>query len=311
MNQNQYDNGQNRYSYTTPADPQPGVPKGRVESNLYNYNQLGQQKNLNQDSSYYDDDPYSESTFISASNDDSVQEDRYLNSVYSSPLAVEAPLYNKKKKDVKMCCCRVPKIVCCVSAFFCVLIVIAIIVLIVIIATFKVPTFTVNSITQGTPQYEVSKNGLSKRQLFANLFNPSGSFSVNDIPENTLIKANIVAEISINNQNWFGLPINNQKVDIFVTSDMDNPIGSGVLRDSVPANQKLDNSVDFQIVYLKQGNPPESIQYLFANCDGSGKNIDLTFTSKIYVKTITIEKTLPCPINLQDSKLKQQIQSAQ
>eukprot|EP00834_Sanchytrium_tribonematis_P001438 NODE_35_length_36362_cov_0.944434.p14 type:complete len:300 gc:universal NODE_35_length_36362_cov_0.944434:34185-35084(+) len=202
--------------------------------------------------------------------------------------------------------------ICYFLSCCCFLIVVGIILLAVVLLTFKVPSLDVGSITQGDPLYEVTKSGSSvSKRSFLDIFGGSSKVSASDIPENTDIKVNLIANLVIDNQNWYKLAIGNQVVQMFVKSDMSNSIGSGVLQSDIPANQKSNNQINMQVEYKKQGTPPAGIQYLFDKCDGTNQNIDLVFRAKVIVKTVDIPKTLPCPVNLQDPQLKQKIQDAQ
>ena len=313
--QNYYNgNAQNNYSYaghhpTSSGHPLDNFPDDNtnVDSNAsYMYpdseyhNEVETEPSLNTDaeSSRLNDYPDSDSEFYSGGRKNS---ERGFTGA-------------KGQKGVDAGCCRLSRLACWLMSCCCLLILILIIVIVVIATTFKVPGLTVNGITPGSPQYEVSKNGKSKRQLaqsFLNLFGGNQKYTANDIPENTEVKVNMIADITIENQNWFYLPISGKNVDIFVASDMSAPIGTGTVKNSISSNSKENESIAFQVDYLKSGPPPTRITYLFNQCDGTGKNVDLVFQINVVVKNINIPKTMPCPVNLQSTDLKNKIQNAQ
>ncbi len=233
----------------------------------------------------------------------------------SSRYATEEDTYlsneaRTKKKGKKVLCCRITKGICCGLTCCCLLIVVAIIILIVIAATFTVPTLEIKSLTPGSPQYAVKKSGLSKRQSFLDLF-ATKKFTLNDVPENTDITVNMIATLTVDNQNWYALPLKDQVVDVYVKSDQSAPIGTGIVQDNIASKQKSDIQIKIATNYVKKGQPPTRIQYLFDKCDGTNQSVDLVFKTKILVKSIDIQKSFACPFNLQSEELKKQIQDAQ
>ena len=287
MSQNFDSHGQNRFSYVGSQQydpysfgqqPSSSNPELQKKQSYYSEPFVASQvptTHTDEHAPMYKDDDFTDldSDFNSRSLGYSAADDLYEGPTKSK---------NKSHKWRWFCCC------------LCLILLIVVIIIVVVATTFSIPGLNVIGITPGNPQYVVTKNtSLSKRQLsslFSNIVTSNQRVDATNIPQGTDIIVNMIANIAIDNKNWFSLPVQNQQIGMFVAADPNIQIGSGTLPSNVGANQQSSQSIPFQMHYLQNGTPPTWINYLFEKCDGTGQNIDLIFRVKVLVKSVDIPK---------------------
>ena len=124
-----------------------------------------------------------------------------------------------EKKRSGFLCCAVTKGVGGILGCCCLLIIVAIIIIVIFATSFTLPTFDMKGFGAGDPQFAVSIPQLGQ------VLSIPGSPGTPDqqtpaiptrFPENTDMTINLIANLSIDNNNWFSLPIKDQFVDVFV-----------------------------------------------------------------------------------------------